>query len=75
MAWFLIFGELVDVQTKNIFGQSNSYVSDLQTWHLIKRSDFPRSRYWMIHNFKNLMAKKWPRLLCLANQHMPCGSL
>jgi hypothetical protein len=43
MAWFIIFGELIDVQAKNIFGPSNSYVFDLQTWHLIKKSDFPRS--------------------------------
>jgi hypothetical protein len=42
MAWFLIFGELIDVQTNNIFGPSNSYVSDLQTWHLIKGSNFHR---------------------------------
>jgi hypothetical protein len=30
-------------KNKNIFGPSNSYVSDLHTWHLIKGFDFPRS--------------------------------
>ncbi len=54
----------------NYFGGSNlqscgdtCYGQEFSKYHDLGKSDL------------NLMAKKWPCLLCLANRHVPHGSL